>query len=54
MLWSFFSETGSSLNKKRQYFRQFFRRKYLKNHNIGPYIDEPEYGDKRIAIRHLI
>jgi hypothetical protein len=24
------------LSKKRQYFRQIFRRKYLKNHNIGP------------------
>jgi hypothetical protein len=25
-----------SLSKKRQYFRQIFRRKYFLNHNIGP------------------
>jgi hypothetical protein len=24
------------LRQKRQFFRWFFRRKYLKNHNIGP------------------
>jgi hypothetical protein len=32
----FFSKNGSTLSKKRQYFRQNFRRKYFKNHNIGP------------------
>jgi hypothetical protein len=31
-----FPKTGISLSKKRQYFRPIFRRKYLKNHNIGP------------------
>jgi hypothetical protein len=24
------------MSRKRQFFRNFFRRKYLKNHNIGP------------------
>jgi hypothetical protein len=33
-----FSKTSSSLSKKRQYFRWIFRRKYFKNHNIGPRI----------------
>jgi hypothetical protein len=31
-----FANTSSSLSKKRQFFREIFRRKYLKNHNIGP------------------
>jgi hypothetical protein len=31
-----FAKTRSSLSKKRQHFRQIFRRKYCKNHNIGP------------------
>jgi hypothetical protein len=30
-----FAKAGSSLNKKRKYLCQFFRRKYLKNRNIG-------------------
>jgi hypothetical protein len=30
-----FAKTGSSLSKKRQYFRQVFPQKYVKNHNIG-------------------
>jgi hypothetical protein len=32
-----FAKTSSSLSKKRQYFCQIFRRKYFKNHNIGPW-----------------
>jgi hypothetical protein len=32
----FFSKNSRSLSKKRQYFRQKYRRKYFKNHNIGP------------------
>jgi hypothetical protein len=32
-----FAKSRSSLSKKRQYFRQIFRRKYLKNHSIGPW-----------------
>jgi hypothetical protein len=31
-----FPKTSSSLSKKRQFFRYILRRKYLKNHNIGP------------------
>jgi hypothetical protein len=31
-----FCKTSCSLSKKRQYFSWIFRRKYLKNHNIGP------------------
>jgi hypothetical protein len=26
------------LRQKRQFFRWFFWRKYLKNHNIGPFL----------------
>jgi hypothetical protein len=41
MLWSqFLQKTSSSLSKKRQFFRWIFRRKCLKNHNIGPWLDE--------------
>jgi hypothetical protein len=29
-------KTCCSLSKKRQYFRQIVRRKYFKNHSIGP------------------
>jgi hypothetical protein len=32
---NFFAKSSSSLSKKRQYFRQNFRRKYFLNHNIG-------------------
>jgi hypothetical protein len=31
-----FSKLGFVLRQKRQFFRWIFRRKYLKNHNIGP------------------
>jgi hypothetical protein len=34
------------LNQKRQFFRRFFRRKYLKNHNIGPWSPWPIVGFK--------
>jgi hypothetical protein len=33
-----FAKTSSSLNKNANIFAKFFRRKYLKNHNIGPRI----------------
>jgi hypothetical protein len=37
MLWShFFARTSSSLSKRSQFFRHFFRRKYFQKHNIGP------------------
>jgi hypothetical protein len=36
VLINFFSKTSSSLSKKSPTFSQFFWRKYLKNHNIGP------------------
>jgi hypothetical protein len=32
-----FAKISSILNKKLQFFRQFFRRKYFKNHNIDPW-----------------
>jgi hypothetical protein len=32
-----FAKTSISLSKKRQFFRQIFRRKYFHNHNIGPW-----------------
>jgi hypothetical protein len=35
-----FSKSNSTLSKKRQYFRQIFRRKYFENHNIGPRLGE--------------
>jgi hypothetical protein len=31
-----FSKFSFVLSQKRQFFRKFFRRKYLKNHNVGP------------------
>jgi hypothetical protein len=31
-----FSKFSFVLSQKRQFFRKNFRRKYLKNHNIGP------------------
>jgi hypothetical protein len=34
---NFFSKFGFVLSQKRQFFRQIFRRKYFKNHNIGPW-----------------
>jgi hypothetical protein len=34
-----FAVTSISLSKKRQYFCKIFRRKYLKNHSIGPWSD---------------
>jgi hypothetical protein len=39
MLWSKFCIIVLSyvLSQKRQFFRWFFRRKYFKNHNIGPW-----------------
>jgi hypothetical protein len=33
----FLQQLAVVLSKKRQYFRKTFRRKYLKNHNIGPW-----------------
>jgi hypothetical protein len=36
MLWSTFSKFSFALSQKRHFFRKIFRRKYLKNHNIGP------------------
>jgi hypothetical protein len=33
---NFFSKFSFVLSQKRQFFRKIFRRKYLKNHNIGP------------------
>jgi hypothetical protein len=35
---NFFSEFSFVLSQKRHFFRKMFRRKYLKNHNIGPRI----------------
>jgi hypothetical protein len=40
MLWSHICKTSCSLSKKHQYFRQIVRRKYCKNHNIGPRLGE--------------
>jgi hypothetical protein len=37
MLWSIFLKNSFVLSQKRQYFRWIFRRKYFKNHNIGPW-----------------
>jgi hypothetical protein len=34
-----FAKPSFDLSKKRQYFRQIFRRKYFKNHSIGPSIE---------------
>jgi hypothetical protein len=31
-----FSKFSFVLSQKRQFFRKIFRRKYIKNHNIGP------------------
>jgi hypothetical protein len=36
MLWIFFAWFSFVFSQKRQFFRCIFRRKYLKNHNIGP------------------
>jgi hypothetical protein len=33
---NFYSKFSFVLSQKRQFFRKIFRRKYLKNHNIGP------------------
>jgi hypothetical protein len=37
MLFSNFSKSIRHFSEKRQFFRQIFRRKYFKNHNIGPW-----------------
>jgi hypothetical protein len=37
MLWSNFCIFSFILSQKCQFFRWIFRRKYLKNHNIGPW-----------------
>jgi hypothetical protein len=37
MLWSIFSKFSFVLSQKRQFFCKNFRRKYFKNHNIGPW-----------------
>jgi hypothetical protein len=37
----FFAQFTSVLSQKRQFFRWIFRRKYLKNHNIGPWFLVP-------------
>jgi hypothetical protein len=33
-----FSKFNLVLSRKRRFFRKIFRRKYLKNHNIGPWL----------------
>jgi hypothetical protein len=37
----FFSKFSFVLSQKRRFFRKIFRRKYLKNHNIGPWSHWP-------------
>jgi hypothetical protein len=43
----FLQKSSWSLSKKRQYFRYIFRRKYLKNRNIGPWIDLCVFQSRR-------
>jgi hypothetical protein len=48
-----FPKTSSSLIKKLQFFRQIFRRKYFKNHNIGPWLDSnPDQSDATTTALH--
>jgi hypothetical protein len=43
-----FVKTNSNLSKKCSYFRQIFRRKYLKNHNTGPWFECPMLWNFRV------
>jgi hypothetical protein len=40
-----FSKCSFVLSQKRQFFRKNFRRKYLKNHNIGPRLGEFSHNE---------
>jgi hypothetical protein len=43
---NFFSKFGFVSRQKRQFFRWIFRRKYFKNHNIGPRSFETSCSEK--------
>jgi hypothetical protein len=49
---NFFSKFSFILSQKRQFFRRNFRRKYLKNHNIGPRWGNDEQESK-YSLRYL-
>jgi muramoyltetrapeptide carboxypeptidase LdcA involved in peptidoglycan recycling len=46
-----FGKTSSSLSKKRQFFRKNFWRKYLKNHNIGPWCATTQLMEFRVTAK---
>jgi hypothetical protein len=50
MLWSTFSKFSFVLSQKRQFFRKKFRRKYLKNHNIGCRFEKNFFSEKIVMV----